>query len=417
MNILTPLMNQRGQSPFVGGLFKGLAGGIRQADEMKRRKEMLKLQQQEFKLQEDKQKLASEELRRKIIQMDFQMQRAAREDEQGQSQREAAIKLSEQMGRPQLPQGAPSGTEVGQFAQQGLIDPREAEQLQANIGTRQTPQGHQADIFKLQAQADPAAFVKESIGQSFQPSITPFQQETLDIRRQGLDIQRQRAEKTNEPETPPTTNELAIAASGGGISPRLKRLGIDNSAKAVTALAEVRKLQQQNINIQSNQRGFQNASTLRKEFLQQSKEFTAVRNSFNRIQQSAKSPSAAGDLALIFNFMKMLDPESVVRESEFATAANAAGVPDRIRNTYNRIIRGERLATNQRADFVNRAQQLFAQQARSHMALVGQYKEKALGNGIDPQNVIVDLFTGQEPRPEGGLRGKLKFNPATGRIE
>jgi hypothetical protein len=85
---------------------------------------------------------------------------------------------------------------------------------------------------------------------------------------------------------------------------------------------------------------FDDAKDLRKEFVSASGEFVKIRDAFKRIQVSAQDPSAAGDLALIFNYMKMLDPGSVVRESEFATAANAAGVPDRVRNTFNRILRG-----------------------------------------------------------------------------
>ena len=39
------------------------------------------------------------------------------------------------------------------------------------------------------------------------------------------------------------------------------------------------------------------------------------------------SANAAGDMALIFSYMKMLDPNSTVREGEYATAEAAAGVP------------------------------------------------------------------------------------------
>ena len=41
------------------------------------------------------------------------------------------------------------------------------------------------------------------------------------------------------------------------------------------------------------------------------------------IQIASRDNSGQGDLSMIFAFMKMLDPTSVVREGEFATAANA----------------------------------------------------------------------------------------------
>jgi len=80
---------------------------------------------------------------------------------------------------------------------------------------------------------------------------------------------------------------------------------------------------------------------------------------FNRIQ-ATNDGTAGGDLALIFNFMKMLDPGSVVRESEFATAAGAASVPERLKGAYNRVITGERLTTAQRNNFTDQASKIFS---------------------------------------------------------
>src|SRR3990172_3435846 len=55
---------------------------------------------------------------------------------------------------------------------------------------------------------------------------------------------------------------------------------------------------------------FDAEQSLRKEFTAQSKVFIDVRDSFARIEASSQNPSAAGDLSLIFNYMKMLDPAS-----------------------------------------------------------------------------------------------------------
>ncbi len=111
--------------------------------------------------------------------------------------------------------------------------------------------------------------------------------------------------------------------------------------------------------LEAEQTTFQRAEKLRGEFTKRSKEFFSQRDAFNRIQASAEDPSAAGDLALIFNYMKLLDPGSVVRETEFATAQNAAGVPTQVRNLFNRVLTGERLADAQRSDFLGRSNKLF----------------------------------------------------------
>jgi len=83
--------------------------------------------------------------------------------------------------------------------------------------------------------------------------------------------------------------------------------------------------------------------------------YDAARADFAKMEQAAKNPSAGGDLALVFSFMKVLDPGSTVREGEFANAQNAAGIPDRIRNEANRVASGERLSPQQRADFLRQA--------------------------------------------------------------
>ncbi len=59
------------------------------------------------------------------------------------------------------------------------------------------------------------------------------------------------------------------------------------------------------------------------------------------------------DVAMIFGFMKALDPTSVVRESEYATAANAGiGVPEQIWRAYNKAIDGEILLPEVRKEII-----------------------------------------------------------------
>ena len=109
---------------------------------------------------------------------------------------------------------------------------------------------------------------------------------------------------------------------------------------------------------QVGQQAFQRVAELRKEFLglPEVKDFRNVLNSTQQIMSLAKGEgSAMGDLAAIFSYMKTLDPGSTVREGEAASAQNAAGIPERVRNYYNNLISGERLSPEQRADMANTA--------------------------------------------------------------
>lgn len=134
---------------------------------------------------------------------------------------------------------------------------------------------------------------------------------------------------------------------------------------------------------------FETEQKLRKEFSGVStvEDFYKVSDAYRRVEASATDPSAAGDLALIFNYMKMLDPNSVVRETEFATAQNAAGVPERIRALFNRTVDGQRLTEETRSDFVNRADLLFQAQASGFNEVVGQYRALAQEYGLEPDRI------------------------------
>lgn len=140
--------------------------------------------------------------------------------------------------------------------------------------------------------------------------------------------------------------------------------------------------------------------TLRKEFLGQAKPYIEIGQAYKKIQESAKTPSAAGDLALIFNYMKILDPGSVVREGEFATAQNAAGVPDRIRAQYNQVINGQRLADVQRQDFLNQAKNVTrSQKDNFEQTLLPFYKDIVKNRQLDENLVLLDPFKGFDLKP------------------
>lgn len=141
-------------------------------------------------------------------------------------------------------------------------------------------------------------------------------------------------------------------------------------------------------------KSFDHTAKLRDEFTKGAQDFVKVRDAFGRIQASAADPSAAGDLALLFNYMKVLDPGSTVREGEFATAQNAGGVDDRISSLYNSVINGTRLTADQRADFLNRSQRLFSQQLAFQQARTNEFTRLAESFGLDPSQVIVDLTSG-----------------------
>lgn len=141
-----------------------------------------------------------------------------------------------------------------------------------------------------------------------------------------------------------------------------------------------------------------NSDNLRNSFIQGSKDFTDVNKAYNKIQAVTKEPSAAGDMALIFNYMKMLDPGSTVREGEYATAEQAGSVPSRVLAQYNKLINGEKLAPEQRTDFLKQSGNLYKATLRNQDKLKAEYSRIAKAQGLDPETVVMDLDATQQPQ-------------------
>ena len=132
----------------------------------------------------------------------------------------------------------------------------------------------------------------------------------------------------------------------------------------------------------------------RKEYNDQTQPYQTVKSAYGRVLSS--DDSAVGDLSLIFGYMKMLDPGSVVREGEFATAQNSAGVPERIMNIYNKLITGERLNASQRNSFKGQAKNLYSSALESEKTVRTGLERIATGYGLNTNNIF---YTAAETAP------------------
>lgn len=130
---------------------------------------------------------------------------------------------------------------------------------------------------------------------------------------------------------------------------------------------------------------------IRKEFEGLSTPFINARDAFLRVKASAKDPSAAGDLALIYNYMKVLDPGSTVRESEFQLAGQAGSLPTQIQAAFDKLSTGKRLTDDMRKDFVSRSKDLYSAQEKQHKVLANQYKDLVKPYGYDAGRVVPDF--------------------------
>jgi hypothetical protein len=134
---------------------------------------------------------------------------------------------------------------------------------------------------------------------------------------------------------------------------------------------------------------------LRDEFNTLTKDFRTVTDAYTKIKNN--SPTGAGDMSLLYNYVKLLDPGSVVRESEFATAASSGSYGERIQGLVQRVLTGERLPATLRADFIKEADKIYEGQKQGADRLKDGYEKLADKYGVDKSRVIVDYSRPQEP--------------------
>ncbi|MDI6808486.1 MAG: hypothetical protein QME66_05825 [Candidatus Eisenbacteria bacterium] len=151
-------------------------------------------------------------------------------------------------------------------------------------------------------------------------------------------------------------------------------------------------------------KGLKAAQEIGKRFEGLSSDFFKQKEAQKRIESVAQKPSAVGDLAMIFNFMKLIDPPSVVREGEFRTAAEARAwlgkvdrgekgegvqVPNFVRSAIARAQTGQILLPEQRQDFVGQSRNIFRGAQVLHNERRSQFKGLATQFGVSPEAAIL----------------------------
>ena len=117
----------------------------------------------------------------------------------------------------------------------------------------------------------------------------------------------------------------------------------------------------------------------------------AVVDSYRRMHAYVSDPSqfsGPGDIAMVFNFMKTLDPASVVRESEFVTAAKAGSRAYEFARQWNRFITGERFVEADRKAFLNSVRGLVEPAMKTDQFIKDKYARVARRWGYPPSLIV-----------------------------
>lgn len=130
------------------------------------------------------------------------------------------------------------------------------------------------------------------------------------------------------------------------------------------------------------------ALQLADDFEKASTDYFKIRDAFKQVQGLSRLNTGQADTGIIFNYMKALDPNSSVREGEAASVQNAASIPDRIREAYNKAITGEHLDPTVRADILGSIKSLYSSAASDQQDRVKTFTDRATQLRVPPSMVV-----------------------------
>jgi hypothetical protein len=144
-----------------------------------------------------------------------------------------------------------------------------------------------------------------------------------------------------------------------------------------------------------------------------------MQSAFGQVVSSLSAGTPIGDVAGATKIMKLLDPGSVVRESELAIAMAASGRMDRLNNYFSNMLSGQKLTPTQRDDFKALANELYAAAGDAYNKKRNEYRGfgdaygfKNLDTALGAPATIPSLM---RTAPSGGGGGS-KVRPSLGNI-
>jgi hypothetical protein len=329
---------------------------------------------------------------------------------------------------PRIGQGLARGIQtLGQFqtmGQRNLLAQREAGVREA-LAPQMQPQTEQQQLL-----AEQTAGLGGALAQAEQPQPVTTQEEKIELARSidpaianrqlkelGLDSASKRAEMSRFAakleSLPPAlrfseiekrTQELEAQGRDSSHTRMLLDMDQDTQDKALLGvqlmdLTTKERLTARAIGVKADlaaikrdiagtKETFERASKLRGEIAKVSTDFNKQEGAWTRVKASAEDPSPAGDLALIFNFMKVLDPGSTVREGEFAQVGAAGNLPTQIQRTFDQWATGQKLTVGQRGDVVNRAEKLFKAAKKNNKRDIAKFVSVGKQFGVSKENLL-----------------------------
>lgn len=148
------------------------------------------------------------------------------------------------------------------------------------------------------------------------------------------------------------------------------------------------------------------------------KNYNSVRAAANSLQALSKVNTGAAQLGIIFNYMKSLDPQSVVREGEQVQVMRSDGIWGQIKGYIDQLNAGNGLSQEAKDNIVNAAKinanamgQQFNQQVDEYLDTYGETIPQGLRKSLERRKAKLFDDVPAQPTPQGG-NGQTKAAPS-----
>jgi len=178
------------------------------------------------------------------------------------------------------------------------------------------------------------------------------------------------------------------------------------------------------VDMTGGQKGFENEMKLSSGFKNEPiyKDFNDMKSAYSQVVSSLAQGTPIGDVAGATKVMKLLDPGSVVRETELGIAMAASGRMDRLQYYFNNFMSGEKLTPTQRDDFKALSNELYAAAGQAYNQKRDEYKsfgsaygfknlDTALGEPAKIPSIIKPPKAGAKGDPPPAVLDALKKYP------
>jgi hypothetical protein len=164
-------------------------------------------------------------------------------------------------------------------------------------------------------------------------------------------------------------------------------------------------------------------NTLRSDFFERApvKDYLALSSQVRVIRDAAtrEDPSRYNDINLVYAFAKMLDPNSVVRETEYGMVIEAGGIQQRIYR-WGSVINGQSAFNDEtRRQILREANGRYSSAREAYDVFADSYRDLARNAGVRPEMVVPPLprFNVQEPAAGQQNQPRLAEDARQGAID